>query len=101
MESPFYEQNSINQKLLQQKVDFASKRFFHSGIEFNLDSVSTDLFVISKIYRRNYNDTMLISYYYIFKGTIYQSPDVYSVITNNIESIANNFNNIMNNINNK
>jgi hypothetical protein len=103
MESPFYERNSINQKCFDQKIDFINKRYFYTGIEFILDSVNQekDLFIISKIYRRSYNDTMLISYYYIFKGTIFQSPDVYSVITSNIESIANNLNNILYTINNE
>jgi hypothetical protein len=99
--SPFYEKNSINHICYTQKIDFNSKKFYYSGIEFNIESVDKekDLFVINKCFRKNFKESTLISYYYIFKGTIYQSPDVYSVIISNVESIAHNFNTIINEIN--
>jgi len=102
--SSFYERSSINQKCISQKIDFKTKKFGLIGLEFNQESVNPekDLFIISKSYRRSLNDLDLISYYYVFKGTIYQSPNLFSVITTNLESIANNINNLileMNDIN--
>lgn len=99
--SPFYEKKSINQLCAAQKADFNIKKFQFKGVEFNLEQVSKDkeLFLISKNYRKGYNDTYLIAYYYIFKGTIYQSPDIYSIITSNVESITNNLVSIVNEIN--
>lgn len=98
--SPFYEKNSINQICAVQNIDFKSQRFRQTGIEFILDSVNRDknLFIISKNNRR-YQESVVLSFYYVFKGTIYQAPDVYSVITSNIESITNNFVNIVNELN--
>jgi mediator of RNA polymerase II transcription subunit 6 len=97
--SPFYEKNSINEQCKLQKIDF-QKRTGFTGIEFNVEKGSVkDLFIISKSFRKNHKESFVICYFYVFKGTIYQSPDVYSIITNNIESIANNFSDIMQEIN--
>ena len=94
--SPFYEKNSINQKCAVQGVDFTTHKFKETGIEFNIEMINKekDLYLISKNYRK-YNECVLISYFYVFKGTIYQAPDVYSVLTSNIQSTANNLLNIM------
>lgn len=99
--SPFYEKNSINQNCLIQKSNFNTQRFRQVGVEFNLEHMSKDkeLYFISKNYRK-YSEAVLISYYYVFKGTIYQSPDIFSILTSNIESISNNFNNIISELNN-
>ena len=98
--SPFFEKSSINQACAVQKLDFNSQKTKYVGIEFNLESAKKDnsLFVISKNYR-NYNETIPISYYYIFRATIYQSPDIYSILTKNVESISNNLLNIINEVN--
>lgn len=95
--SSFYERNSINQKCISQKIDFKTKKYGLIGLEYNLESTSLekDLYIISKSYRRSLNDLDLISYYYVFKGTIYQSPNLFSIITTNLESIANNLNNLI------
>lgn len=100
--SPFYEKSSINQACAVQKIDFTTQKTKYVGIEFNLESAKKDnsLFVISKNYR-NYNETIPISYYYVFKATIYQSPDIYSILTRNVESISNNLLNVINEINQK
>jgi hypothetical protein len=99
--SPFYEKNSINELCKTQNVDFAAKKQIYTGIEFTVEPTGgvKDLFVIAKSYRKSYKDVFVISYYYVFKGTIYQSPNIYSIITNNIESIANNITSIISEIN--
>jgi len=100
--SPFYEKSSINQACAVQKIDFNTQKTKYVGIEFNLEMAKKDnsLFVISKNYR-NYNETTPISYYYEFKATIFQSPDIYSILTRNVESISYNLLNVINEINNK
>ncbi len=102
--SPFYEINSINERCFKQKCDFRERKKDFKGIEFNLeDSKDHDLFIISKSERRNSHDLILISYYYIFRGNIYQSPNLFSVLTSNVEVITNNINNLileMNELNN-
>jgi hypothetical protein len=99
--SPFYDTNSINEHCKLEKADFNIKKYSCIGIEFNIDSVNPtkDLYIISKSYRKNSRESFIISYYYIFKGTIYQSPNVYSIITNCIEGVAHNFTNIIAEIN--
>jgi len=99
--SSFYERNSINQKCISQKFDFKTKKYGMIGLEFNLENLNTekDLFIISKSFRRSLDDLDLISYYYVFKGTIYQAPNLFSVITTNLESISNNINNLILEIN--
>lgn len=98
--SPFFEKNSINQLCSIQNLDFNKQKYKEVGIEFNLESVSKDkeLYLITKSHRR-YEESKLISYYYIFKGSVYQAPDIYSVITSNLESITNNFVNIITELN--
>lgn len=94
--SPFYELNSINERCLRQKCDFNEKKREFKGIEFNIEhSIDKEIFIISKNIRKNQQEKILISYYYIFNGSIYQSPNLLSVITSNLESIANNINNII------
>jgi hypothetical protein len=90
--SPFYEKNSINHICNIQKSDFNTQKNKMIGIEFNLEfyNKDKDLFYISKNYREK-NKVTLLSYYYVFKGTIYQAPDLYSLLLSNIESLTNNF----------
>jgi len=49
-----------------------------------------DVYIISKNYRLGPNSIILISYYYICKGVIYQSPSLFNVLTRNIENLSNN-----------
>jgi mediator of RNA polymerase II transcription subunit 6 len=100
--SPFYEKSSINQNCIVQKIDFNTKKTQFIGLEFNLESFNKEkeLFIITKKFRKNYNTTILISTYYVFKGTIYQSPDAYSIITSNIESISHSLVSVINELNN-
>jgi hypothetical protein len=95
--SSFYERNSINQKCISQKIDFKTKKYGLIGLEFNVETINNekDLFIISKSYRKSVNDLDLISYYYVFKGTIFQSPNLFSIITSNLESISNNINSLI------
>ena len=99
--SPFYEKNSINHLCNIQKSDFNTQKIKMTGIEFNFEFANKekDLFYITKNYREK-NKITLLSYYYIFKGIIYQSPDLYSLLLSNIESLSNKFVNLVNEINN-
>ena len=77
-------------------INFNERKKDFKGIEFNLeDSKDPDLFIISKSKRNNSNEIILISYYYIFRGNIYQSPNLFSILTSNVESITNNINNLI------
>jgi hypothetical protein len=98
--SPFYEKNSINHICKIHNQQFNVQKLKMSGIEFNLEfhSKEKDLYYISKSYREK-NKLTLISYYYVFKGTIYQSPDLYSLVLSNMESLTNNFVNLVKEIN--
>jgi hypothetical protein len=98
--SPFYDINSINEHCKIEKIDFNSKRYSCTGVEFNVEqSNMKDLFIISKSFRKNSRENFVICYYYIFKGTIYQAPNVYAIITNCIEGVAYNFANIITELN--
>ncbi len=97
---PFYEKNSINHKCHVQKLEFKTQRLNMTGLEYNLEWVSKDkeLFYISKS-RRDRTRLTLLNYYYIFKGTIFQSPDLYTLMLSSVESLTHNFNNVLNLIN--
>ena len=101
MLSDFYDKKSINQQCIDKGIDFLKNRTKSVGTEFVVESVNkeNDLFVISKSYRQK-ESTKLLGYYYIFKGRIFQSPDLYNVVTSNIQSTASNILNIINEINN-
>ena len=98
--SPFYEKNSINYKCFVQNLDFNAQKFRMIGIEFNLEyfNKEKDLFYITKNEREK-NKITLLSYYYVFKGTIYQSPDLYSLLLSNVESLTDNFINVIDKLN--
>ena len=100
MLSDFYDKKSINQQCIDKGIDFLKNRTKSVGTEFVVESVNkeNDLFVISKSYRPK-ESTRLLCYYYIFKGRIFQSPDLYNVVTSNIQSTASNILNIINEIN--
>lgn len=100
MLSDFYDKKSVNQQCIDKEIDFQKNRTKKVGTEFVLESVSrdNDLFVIAKYYRQK-ESTTLLGYYYIFKGKIFQSPDLYTVVTSNIQSAASNILNIINEIN--
>lgn len=70
------------------------------GYEYNLEWFSKDkeIFYISKSLRDR-NKSTLMNYYYIYKGTIFQSPDLKLLMISNIESITNNLTNVLDIIN--
>lgn len=101
MLSSFFDQKSINKYCIDHSLDFIKQRDHLSGIEYNLISANkeNDLFIIGKLYRKQ-KQTMHLGYFYIFKGTIYQAPDLYSVISSNIQSVSNNLINFIDCLNN-
>lgn len=101
MLSGFFDQKSINKYCIDHSFDFIKQRVNLTGIEYSLVSVNkeNDLFIIGKFYRKH-TQSMPLGYFYIFKGTIYQAPDLYSVISSNIQSVSNNLINFINFLNN-
>jgi len=72
-----------------------TNREFQKGmIEFvvdqsKLNNNSQNIFIIKKQYRKDKTNVIPISYYYVYKGIIYQSPNFSSVVTNNIQIVTN------------
>ena len=94
MNSSFYEKNSINEKCRKQQIDFNFSHYQFTGIEFILEAKSSisdpNIFTISKQYRNSPNSAVLISFFYICSGVIYQAPNLFNVLTRNIENLSNN-----------
>ena len=98
--SPFFEKNSINYTCAIQKLDFNTQKYKLTGYEYNLEWFSKDkeIYYISKSLRER-DKLSILNYYYIFKGTIFQSPDLKLLMISNVESITNNLTNILDIIN--
>ena len=94
--SGFYNKESINQQCEDKNLNFAEDRFKLKGIEYILEEPKdNDLFIIAKYFREN-GTTTLLGYYYVFKGKIIKAPNLYSIISSNIQSVSDNFLNIFN-----
>ena len=94
--SGFYNKESINQQCEDKNLNFAKDRFKLEGIEYILEeSEDNELFIIAKYFREN-GTTTLLGYYYVFKGKIIKAPNLYSIISSNIQSVSDNFLNIFN-----
>ncbi|ORY40406.1 hypothetical protein BCR33DRAFT_719401 [Rhizoclosmatium globosum] len=89
--SQFFDKTSINQQLIMQTkynqlgtatMDASSLR----GIEYALHSWSNmpSLYIIHKYFRHTREKTELLAVYYIAEGTIYQSPDLFTLLSNRI-----------------
>lgn len=100
MLSDFYDMKSVNQQCIDKKINFLKHRTKKTGVEFILENANKekDLFIIAKYYRQN-TSTTLLGYYYIFKGKIFQAPDLYSVVSSNIQSASHNILNIIGELN--
>jgi mediator of RNA polymerase II transcription subunit 6 len=91
-QSPFYERSS-NNELVKMQTKFSNlsqsclteKLQSMKGIEYCLvHSVPPTLFVIRSQERIQPSVAIPISSFYIVDGTIYQSPDLYSIIANRL-----------------
>lgn len=92
--SSFYEKKSTNEKLKNQNADFnENHRLIFPGIEFVVERPQEkddpNICIIVKQYRENENVVYPISYYYICQGVIYQAPNLYSLISRNVENLSN------------
>ena len=97
--SDFYDRKSINQQCEDKNLNFSKDRFKLEGIEYILEeSEDNELFIIAKYFREN-GTTTLLGYYYVFKGKIMKAPNLYSILSSNIQSVSLNFLNIFNYIN--
>jgi mediator of RNA polymerase II transcription subunit 6 len=77
--SPFYDKNSNNEIIKMQHLDSKLLKGM-TGVEYNLEDGYDDLYILSKIRRFSQNNFEILNYYYILIGTIYQCPDIGSVL---------------------
>ena len=97
--SGFYNKESINQQCEDKNLDFTKDRTQFEGIEYIPEEYKdNELFIIAKYFREK-GTTTLLGYYYIFQGKIIKAPNLYSIISSNIQSVSHNFLNIFNYIN--
>ena len=97
--SGFYNKKSINQQCEDKNLDFTKDRTQFEGIEYIPEEYKdNELFIIAKYFREK-GTTTLLGYYYIFQGKIIKAPNLYSIISSNIQSVSHNFLNIFNYIN--
>ena len=97
--SGFYDKKSINQQCEDKNLDFTKDRTQFEGIEYIPEEYKdNELFIIAKYFREK-GTTTLLGYYYIFQGKIIKAPNLYSIISSNIQSVSHNFLNIFNYIN--
>jgi len=78
-----------------------NRESFKGMVEFVVDQSkvnSPDLFIIKKQYRKDKMNVVPISYYYVYKGVIYQAPSFSSVLNNNIQIVSNNLLDILNEV---
>ena len=82
------------------KLNFITERVKFEGIEYSLenDFKDNELYIMGKYYREKEGRTLL-GYYYVFKGKIMKAPNLYSILSSNIQSVSLNFLNIFNYIN--
>ncbi|TPX70466.1 hypothetical protein CcCBS67573_g06552 [Chytriomyces confervae] len=85
----FYDKRCINESLAMQKRFNSLSDLDHrnmTGIEYARHSYSYNpsLFVINKYYRHSPDKLDLLAVYYIVEGTIYQSPDLFTLLSNRL-----------------
>lgn len=96
-QSPFYDPTSNNAVLrMQTQYSFAAGAAFANeseelrrfvGIEFAVTySEPPDLFIIEKRDRKSPHEAHPVAAYYVLHNSIYQAPDLYSVLSNRLLS---------------
>lgn len=58
------------------------------GFEYQLFNSQPPLYVIRKVQRTSPKEIIPISYYYILHGTVYQAPDLLSMISSRLQMTA-------------
>ncbi|KAJ3107477.1 Mediator of RNA polymerase II transcription subunit 6 [Phlyctochytrium planicorne] len=87
----FYDKTSINERIAMQTrfnelqasmLDYSTM----TGVEYTLShfSYNPSLFIIKKQYRHSSTKVELMGMYYIIEGTIYQAPDMATVLSNRL-----------------
>ena len=107
MESSFYDMKSINQQCFEKKKKFKDFHEKKTGIEYiKQNPINDNIFIIKEYFRKKINnksdktEAIFTGIYYIFNGVIYKSPDIYTVVSNDIQNISNNMLNIISFLNN-
>ena len=82
-ESQFYYDNNVNEIVLREthgaSMVVANAAGIASGVYYTSASPASGLFVIRMLERKPDASTRVLAIYYILHGTIYRSPDIYSV----------------------
>ncbi|KAI9201892.1 MED6 mediator sub complex component-domain-containing protein [Polychytrium aggregatum] len=89
--SQFYDKKSINEEIIMQsrfnqlQANQLNRKAM-KGIEYELGyfSYQPSLFIIRKLYRTDERNAALIGLYYIIEGTIYQAPDLATLLSNHM-----------------
>uniref|UniRef100_A0A1I7ZTQ4 Mediator of RNA polymerase II transcription subunit 6 n=1 Tax=Steinernema glaseri TaxID=37863 RepID=A0A1I7ZTQ4_9BILA len=81
--NPFYDAISVNEQCRMQQMDARQTAEIMQtapGLQYHLMTASPPLFVIAKIMRYSANESAPVCYYYICNGTVYQCPDLNTLI---------------------
>jgi len=88
--SPFYSRDCINERVKLQMVD-ATQSIHMVGVEYIVripDAATPGLFVIDRVQRRSPRDVAVLSVYYCLHGTVYQAPDLATLLSSRVEKAA-------------
>lgn len=88
--SPFYAKDCINERIKMQNVDASQSRYM-MGVEYVLKPTGHEaegLFVIERVHRRSATDVAVLSVYYCLSGTVYQVPDLATLLGARAERAA-------------
>ncbi|CDW54001.1 mediator of RNA polymerase II transcription [Trichuris trichiura] len=83
--NPFYDPNCLNEQIRMQRLspEVLSRA---SGVEYALLFACEPLFVIRKQYRQANQTITPMEDYYIIGGTVYQAPDLCSVLNSRLQA---------------
>uniref|UniRef100_A0A5S6R3W3 Mediator of RNA polymerase II transcription subunit 6 n=1 Tax=Trichuris muris TaxID=70415 RepID=A0A5S6R3W3_TRIMR len=86
--NPFYDPNCLNEQIRMQRLspEVLSRS---SGVEYALLYACEPLFVIRKQYRQANQTITPLEDYYIIGGTVYQAPDLCSVLNSRLQASIN------------
>lgn len=85
--NPFYDMESNNENCRMRRVDPNVHLKNMTGIEYELiDSQENILYLIRKQWRSSTDFITPIAYYYVLNGTVYQCPDLHSIINSRLTS---------------
>jgi hypothetical protein len=85
--SPFYDKTCINERMKLHAMEASHGR--RTGVEYVVkQTVSPELFIIERLDRRSSTESVVLSVYYCLQGTIYQAPDLATLLSARVERAA-------------